>query len=219
MAQDRRQELLAEYAEVNQNFRMLADIRFKLLALIPTLGGVAIFLLSKMQQGGSEPKPGYDLLLFISFLGLLATLGVTYYDQRNSELYADLESRAKELEEKLELRGGQFLLRPGRGRHLFGFLQLGHDPGLALIYGAVLGAWFYPLTSAFLGWIGHPPEPGHGFLPLAIAGGMVVLFIGALLWLDGSLNLELIGFGPRGKTPREQRRDALSERSGVQGRE
>src|SRR3712207_3540268 len=101
MADDLKQEWTAEYAEVNQNFRMLADIRFKLLALIPTLGGVAIFLLSKMQQGESEPKLGYGLLFLISGLGFLATLGVTFYDQRNSELYNALTRRAAYLEEKL----------------------------------------------------------------------------------------------------------------------
>ena len=218
MAEDRRQELIAEYAEVNQNFRTLTDIRFRLLALIPTLGGVAIFLLSRMQQH-AEPKPDYSLLLLISGLGFLATLGVTYYDQRNSELYDDLVSRAKELEEALDLHRGQFLLRPGRGRHPFGIFNLGHDSGLALIYGAVLGAWFYPLTTAFLGRTGHPPETSHG-LPLVLAGSMVAVFILELLRLDRSLKPALIGLGPRDSTPRRQRqRNDPSERSGSQGRE
>jgi hypothetical protein len=99
MTRDPRQVLIAEYTEVNQNFRMLADIQFKLLAIIPTLGGVAIFLLSRMQQ--SEPKLGYSLLFLISGLGLLTTLGVVFYDQRNSELYNALDGRAKELEKDL----------------------------------------------------------------------------------------------------------------------
>ena len=80
-------KLNAEYQQVNENFRMLADIRFKLLALIPVLGGVAIFLLSGLQQVEEESQLGYGLLLLISGLGFLATLGVTFYDQRNSELY------------------------------------------------------------------------------------------------------------------------------------
>jgi hypothetical protein len=159
MTRDPRQVWIAEYTEVNQNFRMLADIRFKLLAIIPTLGGVAIFLLSRMQQ--SEPKLGYSLLFLISGLGLLTTLGVVFYDQRNSELYNALDGRAKELEKDLKLYGGQFTHRPRRNRYLFRSVELGHDSGLALIYGTVLGAWFYPLVSTFLGLtLGqtHPPS-------------------------------------------------------------
>jgi len=152
MAEDRRQELIAEYAEVNQNFRMLADVRFRLLALIPTLGGAAIFLLSRTQP---ESTGGFALLFLVSCLGFLATLGVTIYDQRNNEFYEALLGRAKYLEEELKLPRnlevrttdssefrGQFRERPGRGlygRFLFNRVELGHDPGLALVYGAVLG--------------------------------------------------------------------------------
>src|SRR5215217_244314 len=106
--------LVTEYTQVNENFRMLADIRFKLLALIPTLGGVAIFLLSSMQQ--SQPKLGYGLFFLISCLGFFATLGVTFYDQRNSQLYNALIRRAGHLETALELYSGQFRARPERER-------------------------------------------------------------------------------------------------------
>jgi len=197
--------LVTEYTQVNENFRMLADIRFKLLALIPTLGGVAIFLLSKMEQGAPEPQLGYSLLFLISGLGFVATLGVTFYDQRNSALYNALIARARYLETELELPvrpkererlglvGGQFKERPARDRYLFRYIELGHDSGLALIYGAVLGAWFYPLTSTFLGLARIPPEVRHG-VSLILAAIMVVLFIRELLRLDGTSSIrELLG--------------------------
>ena len=183
MPEETRQKLIAEYTEVNQNFRMLADIRFKLLALIPTLGGVAIFLLSRMQQ--SEPESGHGLLLLISGLGFLATLGVTFYDQRNSELYNALSGRAAKLEKELRLDGSQFANRPDRGRYLFTSIQLGHDTGLALIYGAVLGAWFYPLTSTLLGLTPLGADTRH-VISLIVAVFMVAIFVLELFRLDGA---------------------------------
>jgi hypothetical protein len=187
------QKLEWEYEEVSQNFRALADIRFKLLALIPPLGGVAIFLLSHLAE---QSEPGAQLLLaLISALGFLVTLGVTSYDQRNSELYDGLQARAKFLERKLRLTPnpnaefatsifrGQFLERPPRGKKLFGFFTLGHDNGLALIYGSVLGAWFFPLTAAFLAGLGCPRELRFP-VGLGVASVMVVAFIVALWLLD-----------------------------------
>ena len=141
-----------EYEQVNDNIRALADIRFKLLALIPPLGGVAIFLLSQAaltrQTNPPTPTPeprDYALVLLLSLMGFIATLGVTIYDQRNSQLYNALIGRAKTLEKRLGMVGGQFSTRPRRARRLFGLVLMWHDLALTLIYGVVLGAWFFPL--------------------------------------------------------------------------
>ncbi len=187
------QKLKWEYEEVSQNFRALADIRFKLLALIPPLGGVAIFLLSHLAE---ESEPSAQLLLtLISILGFLVTLGVTSYDQRNSELYDGLMGRAKFLEGELRLTPnpdakfaigafrGQFLERPPRAKKLFGVITLGHDNGLAFIYGSVLGAWFFPLIVSFLGGLGYPRTLRFA-IGIGSATVMVTIFIVALLLLD-----------------------------------
>ncbi len=186
------QKLKWEYEEVSQNFRALAEIRFKLLALIPPLGGVAIFLLSHLAEGSDA---GTQLTLaLISALGFLTTLGITSYDQRNSELYDGLIARAKFIEEELELKPnpkvvpkadsrGQFLERPPRRKKLFGFMTMGHDNALAFIYGSVLGAWFFPLTVALLGGVGCPHRLQF-LVALAVASMMVFAFIRGLWKLD-----------------------------------
>jgi hypothetical protein len=190
MAEDRRQELIAEYAEVNQNFRLYADIRFKLLALVPALGGVGVYALSRSELADAD----YTLVLVIGVLGLLATLGITFYDQRNSELYNALFDRAKYLEERLNLprtgraqgegaSGGQWRERPRRGRYLLRFINMGHDSGLALIYGPVIGAWFYPIALSACSLVGMPKVASLvGLIAATIA---TIVFVLEFLRLDG----------------------------------
>jgi hypothetical protein len=153
-----------EYAQINDNVRFLADVRFKLLAFLPTLGGIAIFVLSGVGLRAGEPAvtatPELLLaVLLVGLLGFLATLGITLYDQRNSELYNALIHRAKYLEVQFGVpgapgglkqvtEGGQFNERPRKARRLI--LLAGHDLALALIYGPLLGAWFFPLLLAGL---------------------------------------------------------------------
>jgi|GEM_PF-1727114 len=190
-----------EYDQVNENFRMLADIRFKLLALVPPLGGVAIFALSKM-AGPEDLKPSqYALALLVSVLGFLATLGITFYDQRNSELYNALGGRANHLEYRAgldanpnvqpskEKLAGQFLERPKPTRRLIGipFLLMKHDRGLAMIYGSVLGAWFFPIVYASLGWA-QVSDHVRAWVAIGVAGAMVIIFIAELLRLDGTFS-------------------------------
>jgi hypothetical protein len=104
-------------------------------------------------------------VLLIAIFGLVASLAVTIYDQRNSELYNALIHRARYLEVLFEstnspgaLRqrkhGGQFQERPRRERRLFRKIQVGHDLALSLIYGTVLGAWFFPISLSILRLIG-----------------------------------------------------------------
>jgi hypothetical protein len=122
-----REMLKMEYEQVNTNFRMLADIRFKLLAFVPTLGGAAVYVLSSTivtdkPVGNRE----YLVAFLISMIGFGATLGILFYDQRNTELYNELIGRAKDLEELLQLRNkGQFQQRPSRGRFLFKWFPWG----------------------------------------------------------------------------------------------
>ena len=148
-----------EYSQINDNIRALADIRFKLLSLIPALGGAGIFVLSRtgLETYGKPGSADTDLVvvLFVGIIGFVATLGIILYDQRNSELYNALIHRARHLELAFKVpgspgglkavsSGGQFRERPQKRRRLF--LTAGHDLALALIYGPLLGAWLFPVT-------------------------------------------------------------------------
>ena len=152
-----------EYQQINDNFRFLADIRFKLLALLPILGGAAVFVLARsgLEVGkiAASSTPELLVVLLVSLFGFSTTLGITLYDQRNSELYNALIHRAKHLEEQFGVpstpgglkkapRGGQFKERPTKRRRLI--FEAGHDLALALIYGPLLGAWFFPILYSAL---------------------------------------------------------------------
>jgi hypothetical protein len=180
-----------EYGQVNDNIRALADIRFKLLALLPPLGSVAVFLLSQAavtrepEQSAKPEHYDFALVLLLSLMGFLATLGLTCYDQRNSELYDALIRRARALEGRMKLTAGQFSARPTRRRHLLFFLLMWHDLGLSLIYGTVLGAWFFPAVYSALRLLGYEKEAAFWpALPAALV--MVSVFVVELLRQDGA---------------------------------
>jgi hypothetical protein len=168
-----------EYGELNNNIRWLADVRFKLLALVPVLGGVAVFVLTNVGLSAASDGGTRSLLLALlgSVLGFLASLGIVLYDQRNSELYNALIHRAKYLERRCKLpsspgglrvpapreedgwakAGGQYSERPRRHRRLL-LIAASHDLALALIYGPLLGAWFFPAIYSSLRLV-NCPEP------------------------------------------------------------
>jgi hypothetical protein len=160
-----------EYTQINNNFRFLAEVRFKLLALVPILGGAAVFVLARVGlEAGKAPassNPELLVVLLVSLFGFLATLGLTLYDQRNSELYNALIHRAMWLETQFGVPGapgglkqvsygGQFNERPKKSRHLI--FQAGHDFALALIYGPLLGTWLFPILYSVLRLVGTVNE-------------------------------------------------------------
>lgn len=139
------EQLRLDYAQTTDLLRTLTDVRFKLLAFVPTISGAAVGFLG---HGRSAAE-----LIAVSAVGLSATLGIVVYELRNTQIYDYAIHRATELERRLgfvsmlgtEETGGFFSERPGREVRIFR-LPVGHDRGLALVYGAAIGAWCYLLS-------------------------------------------------------------------------
>lgn len=177
---DKRETDWKDYETTLAGFRHLADIRFHLLAALPAVSGFAIGVTTfNIEAFKAEPGPR----LMVGLLGFAITLGLTFYDQRNTQLYNALAGRAKRLEAALGLfEGGQFTSRPGRTRQFGGVIDIWHDRALALIYGSVLGAWLFPVLCGVL-WIFNagPWLRARGVAVPALAG--VLAAIGAVFFV------------------------------------
>ena len=127
--------LRLDYAQTTELLRGITDVRFRLLAIVPTLAGAAVAFMSR-------GRPAAELLA-VGLLGLAATVGIVLYEVRNTQLYDYAIRRAKELEARLDGTGGLFTDRPGRDVRVFGLALAGHERGLALVYGAAIAGWTY----------------------------------------------------------------------------
>ena len=142
--------LKLDYDQTAQLLRTLIDVRFKLLAFVPTVAGATVALFGK-------PRPAIELLA-VGLLGLAATLGVFLYELRNSELYAAVVQRAEHLEQLLQLPsaygstgpGGLLSERPPRSSRIGGVLLVAHHRALGLVYGAALAGWAYVVAWGVL---------------------------------------------------------------------
>lgn len=151
---DPRNQLSADYEQTTSLLRTLTDVRFKLLAFVPTISGAALAVLG---HGRSTAE-----LLAVGLLGLTATLGIVVYELRNTQLYDYAVHRAQELERRLGFAsvfdetqtGGLFSERPDRSVRIFGIAAVWHDRGLALVYGAAIGAWSYVVAWGALRGLG-----------------------------------------------------------------
>ena len=68
MALDVDDRLVLDYEQTTQYLRTLIDVRFRLLAFVPTVTGVAVAVIGR-------PRPASELL-GVGVIGLLATLGI-----------------------------------------------------------------------------------------------------------------------------------------------
>jgi hypothetical protein len=125
--------LRLEYESASRRFEQLTEIRFKLLALVPSLTGAVVALISPGRSGVE--------LLAIGGLGLAATAGVLAYELRSGELCRRAKDRVNHLESVL-FSGGP-LVGEGRSPKLFGLVSASHELGVGLVYGAALGGWVY----------------------------------------------------------------------------
>lgn len=107
-AAHRQTALLTEYAEVNENFRLLTEIRFKLLAFLPLIAAAGLAAAGVGRASGAAPGLEGAIFLF----GLVVTCALATYNARNDQLYVRLVARAAEIERELGLSDGSFNRRP-----------------------------------------------------------------------------------------------------------
>jgi len=140
----RRDALLKEYGEGLNNFRLLTEIRFKLLALLPAATATAAIIRVAFTEDTSAATEIATLAL--SVFGLLVTLALAAYNQRNDQLYSALVDRAVQIERQLGLFDGYFATRPqdwARVSILGRPLTIGHRGAVGLIYAASASVWLF----------------------------------------------------------------------------
>jgi hypothetical protein len=165
---DRDELLRLEYDYASRLLGNLTEIRFKLLALVPTLSGAVVALVTS-QRTGVE-------LLAIGGLGLAATSGVLAYELRNGELRRRTTDRVNRLETEL-FPGGLLVGAAGSGRtpKLFGLIPASHRLGVGLVYGAALGGWVYLVVWGALAAAGaHAHSQGIGVAVGVVAALAIV---------------------------------------------
>lgn len=126
--------LLALYGQICDSLRMLTDVRFKLLALLPPIAGLGLFAVTSRK--GIFEGARVEVRVAAAVFGLLVSAGLYIYDRRNSELYNDLISRGRRAEEDLGVDTGVFLGRLNPRSAL-----VRHGTATKLIYGTVLLSW------------------------------------------------------------------------------
>ena len=146
MAQDGDDRLRLDYDQTTQVLRLLTDIRFKLIAFVPTIAAFSVGLFGK-------PRPAVEQLA-IGLLGMTATLGILVYELRNSQIYAAAARRAEELERQLGFTGGLYSDAPPATMRLLGVFPATRRAGLGLVYGAALAGWAYLVSWGALHAVG-----------------------------------------------------------------
>lgn len=157
LVEERRERaLIAEYQEVNQNFRLLTDIRFKLLAFLPLLVAVAVAAAKAVHGSGDRVGFGAGTFAF-SLFGLFVTLALATYNARNDQIYVWLVDRGAGIERELGIPNGSFSHRPNSWLDVslgIGRLPVGHARSVTAMYVATAALWLALclVTAGQLAW-------------------------------------------------------------------
>jgi hypothetical protein len=180
----RREALLREYSEVGSNFRLLTDIRFKLLALLPIAAAAAAALKGDGLSIGE---------LGLSLFGFVVTLGLATYNARNDQLYDELVGRAASIERSLGLPDGAFANRPRPWLAVpFGPLRwsIDHRTAVTTIYAASVALWAYGVLAPTLEFVRRAYPllglPGIAVTEPAIVVSMFAFILAIVLTLLGT---------------------------------
>jgi hypothetical protein len=155
--------LRLEYDQTLQLVRTLTDVRFKLLAFVPTIAGFGVGLFG-------TPRPAVELLA-VGLIGLVATLGIFIYELQNSQTYDAAVRRAAELEPALGMVSGPGALLRERW----------HERAVALVYGAAVSGWTYLFAWGALRALDVADARNRG-LELSVVIGILV--IAAVEWIS-----------------------------------
>jgi hypothetical protein len=164
------------YEQTTELIRTLVDVRFRLLAFVPTIAGAAVALVGASKPTGAE-------LLAVGILGLVATAGVLLYDLRNTQVYSATLSHARALERLLGLGAGaeatgpaDLLAAPASPRtRPFGLAGFGQERAVAIVYGAALAGWSYLVAWGALRAAGADNARTFGGVIGLVAGALVLV--------------------------------------------
>ncbi len=140
--------LMDLYSEICNSWRMLTDVRFKLLGFVPTISIVLLINLLAKPKNDEGLSPLSRII--ICMIGLFVTIGLYIYDYRNTQLYDDLVSRARRIEMELGVETGQFL---GRKKPMTFLIPFQHDIAIKIIYFFAGIAWILALLAIIFNWI------------------------------------------------------------------
>lgn len=191
-----REVMLRDHAATTDLYKMLVDVRFKLLTFVPTVTTIAVGILSSDGQRNTVAN-GTTLLVGIG--GLLVSLAIVVYEVRNSQIHDRVINRIKHLERLLGFTPsyagrsprGMFSER-GRGERLFTFFTAWHDRALSIVYGTVIALWTWTIltgTEDFVGWFDTTGSE-YGPIVKSVVAGVTGSAIGIEILRQGGIGRE-----------------------------
>ncbi|MFI7582058.1 hypothetical protein [Kocuria kalidii] len=179
-----REVMLRDHAATTDLYKMLVDVRFKLLTFVPTVTTIAVGILSSDKQRNTVEN-GTTLLVGVG--GLLVSLAIVVYEVRNSQIHDRAIHRIKHLERLLGCTPsyagrsprGMFAER-GEGVRLFRYFTAWHDRALSIVYGTVIALWMWTVltgTEDFVGWF-NTSDARYGLIVKAVVASVTGLAVG-----------------------------------------